>query len=226
MVEGEHMSGDVIINGLIFFAVLLLSLSFHEFGHAWTALQCGDPTAQRLGRVSLNPVVHADPIGSVLLPLIMIFTGAGLIGWAKPVPFDKRNLRHPGRDDILISAAGPIANLVLALAASVAIRLTHDIGTGNAFGAFLATVLPFTVQINVLLAVFNLIPIVPLDGSWILVHLLPRDLGRRYQAFGQQWGFAVLLLLLFTGVAWTWIRTASGIVLPVLSAVAGTPLSR
>jgi Zn-dependent protease len=226
MAEGEHMSGDMIVHGLIFFTVLLLSLSFHEFGHAWTALQCGDPTAQRLGRVSLNPVVHADPVGTVLLPLIMIFTGAGLIGWAKPVPFDARNLRHPGRDDILISAAGPTANLILALAASIVIRFTSSIGTDTALGGFLATVLPFTVQINVLLAVFNLIPIVPLDGSWILVHLLPRDLGRRYQAFGEQWGFAVLLLLLFTGVAWTWIRMASGIVLPFLSAVAGTPLSR
>lgn len=221
------MSGDMIVNGLIFFTVLLLSLSFHEFGHAWTALQCGDPTAQRLGRVSLNPMVHADPMGTVVLPLIMIFTGAGLIGWAKPVPFDPRNLRHPGRDDILISAAGPVANLVLALAAAIAIRVTHgSIGTDNAVGAFLATVLPFTVQINVLLAVFNLIPIMPLDGSWILVHLLPRDIGRRYQAFGEQWGFVVLLLLLFTGKVWVWIQAASGFVLPVLSAVAGTPVSR
>jgi len=219
------MSSEMILNGLIFYAVLLLSLSFHEFGHAWTALQCGDPTAQRLGRVSLNPVVHADPIGTVLLPLVMIFSGSGLIGWAKPVPFDPRNLRRPGRDDILISAAGPMANLVLALVAAVAIRLTHGvIGADNAVGSFLATVLPFAVRINVLLAVFNLIPIVPLDGSWILVHLLPRDLGQRYQRFGQQWGFALLLVLLFTGVAWTWIRTASGFVLPVLSAVAGRPL--
>ena len=221
------MSADMIVNGLIFYAVLLLSLSFHEFGHAWTALQCGDPTAQRLGRVSLNPIVHADLVGSVLLPLVMIFGGAGLIGWAKPVPFDPRNLRRPGRDDILISAAGPLANLLLALVGALLIRVTHDaMGSGNATGAFLGTVLPFMVQINVLLAVFNLIPIVPLDGSWILVHLLPRDIGRRYQAFGEQWGFALLLVLLFTGVAWTWIRTASGFVLPVLSAVAGVPLSR
>jgi Zn-dependent protease len=213
-----------IVDGLIFFAVLLLSLSFHEFGHAWTALRCGDPTAQRLGRVSLNPLVHADPIGTVLLPLIMIFSGSGLIGWAKPVPFDPRNLRRPGLDDILISAAGPLANLVLALAASVAIRLTHSLGTDHAVGAFLATVLPFTVRINVLLAVFNLIPVVPLDGSWILVHLLPKEIGQRYRAFGEQWGFALLLLLLFTGVAWTWIRAASSVVLPVLSAVAGVTL--
>jgi len=218
------MAAETVINGLIYFAVLLLSLSFHEFGHAWTALRCGDPTAQRLGRVSLNPLVHADPVGTVILPLFMIFSGSGLIGWAKPVPFDPRNLRHPGRDDILISAAGPIANLILALAGAVIIRMTHGLGADNAVGGFLATVLPFMVRINVLLAVFNLIPVVPLDGSWILVHLLPREIGQRYRAFGEQWGFALLLVLLFTGVAWTWIRMASGVVLPVLSAIAGAPL--
>jgi len=218
------MSAEMIVNGLIYFAVLLLSLSFHEFGHAWTALRCGDPTAQRLGRVSLNPIVHADPVGTVLLPLIMIFSGSGLIGWAKPVPFDPRNLRHPGRDDILISAAGPAANLLLALLGAMLIRLTQGFGAEGAVGAFFSTVLPFTVRINVLLAVFNLIPIVPLDGSWILVHLLPKDIGQRYRAFGEQWGFALLLVLLFTGVAWTWIRAASGVVLPILSAIAGTPL--
>ena len=218
------MSPELILNGLIYFAVLLLSLSFHEFGHAWTALRCGDPTAQRLGRVSLNPVVHADPVGTVLLPLIMIFTGTGLIGWAKPVPFDPRNLRNPGRDDILISAAGPAANIVLAIAGALAIRLTHGVGDDHALGAFLTTVLPFTVRINVLLAVFNLIPVVPLDGSWIVVHLLPKEIGQRYRAFGEQWGFALLLVLLFTGVAWKWIGAASGLVLPLLSAIAGTSL--
>ena len=219
------MSAEMILNNLIYFAVLLLSLSFHEFGHAWTALRCGDRTAQRLGRVSLNPLVHADPVGTVLLPLIMIFSGSGLIGWAKPVPFDPRNLRHPGRDDILISAAGPVANLLLALAGAFVMRLTHSsMGADTAVGAVLSTVLPFTVRINVLLAVFNLIPVVPLDGSWILVHLLPKELGQRYRTFGEQWGFALLLVLLFTGVAWTWIRAASGVVLPLLSAIAGTPL--
>ena len=220
------MPPELILTKLTFFAVLLLSLSFHEFGHAWTALQCGDPTAQRLGRVSLNPMVHADMVGTIILPLVMIFSGAGLIGWAKPVPFDPRNLRRPGRDDIPISIAGPTANIILAFAAALLMRFTQGVGADNVIGAFLHLVLPFTVQINVLLAVFNLIPIVPLDGSWIVVHLLPKELGRRYQAFGQQWGFALLMLMLFTGVAWTWIRTASGFILPILGAVAGAPLGR
>jgi Zn-dependent protease len=220
------MSPEWILEKLTYFAVLLLSLSFHEFGHAWTALQCGDPTAQRLGRVSLNPMVHADMVGTIILPLVMIFSGAGLIGWAKPVPCDPRNLRRPGRDDILISLAGPVANIILAFAAALMMRFTQGVGADNAIGAFLHLVLPFTVWINVLLAVFNLIPIVPLDGSWVVVHLLPKELGRRYQSFGQQWGFALLMLMLFTGVAWTWIRAASGVIMPILGAVAGVSFGR
>lgn len=206
-------------SGLLLYAILLISLTFHEFGHAWTALQCGDDTAQRLGRVTLNPVAHADLIGTVIFPLMQIFSGVPLIGWAKPVPFDPRNLRHPRRDDILISGAGPAANLVLAVIGAVLLRFL-EASIPAAVGPLVALI-----RINVLLAVFNLIPITPLDGSWILYHVLPRDLASQYRAFGARWGFVVLLVLLFTGAAWTWIRAASALVFPVLEGISGFRLA-
>jgi len=207
---------DSLSQGLMLYAILLVSLTFHEFGHAWTALRCGDDTAQRLGRVTLNPLAHADLIGTVIFPLVQIFAGVPLIGWAKPVPFDPRKLRHPKRDDILISAAGPIANVILAVCGAILLRV---FGFEPLQGA-----LVWLIRINILLAVFNLIPIVPLDGSWILYHVLPPDLAARYQSFGARWGFAVLLLLVYTGATWRWVRAASSVLFPVLETISGVRL--
>ena len=202
--------------GLLLYAILLLSLTFHEFGHAWTALRCGDDTAQRLGRVTMNPLAHADLIGTVIFPLVQIFAGVPLIGWAKPVPFDPRKVRHPKRDDMLISSAGPIANVVLAVSGAILLRLIPF--------EVLHEPLVWLIRINILLAVFNMIPIVPLDGSWILYHVLPPDLAARYMAFGAKWGFVVLLVLVYTGVTWQWVRAASSVVFPVLESISGVRL--
>lgn len=216
-----------VYDGLLQYAVLLFSLVFHEFGHAWTALRCGDPTAKMLGRVTLNPLAHADPIGTVLFPLLQIFSGVPLIGWARPVPFDPRNLRHPKRDDILISGAGPGFNLILAFAAALVWRLNaaflgpESTGLGGRLYAFLGEILPLVIQINVLLALFNLIPMPPLDGSWIAYHLLPRHLAEPYRAFGMRWGFLVVLALVYTGVARTFLRFGFSILGPMLASVAG-----
>jgi Zn-dependent protease len=221
------MPSETLFLGVLQFAVLLFSLVFHEFGHAWTALRCGDPTAKLLGRVTLNPMAHADPLGTILFPLLQIFTHVPLIGWAKPVPFNPANLRHPGRDDMLISAAGPGFNIILALAAAALWRLGDFLLGGQAEGfghttwVFLQLVLPVFMQINILLAVFNLIPFPPLDGSWIVYHLLPRGLAERYRAFGAQWGFVAVLLLLFTGVARTFIGAGYAVFSPILRAIAG-----
>src|SRR5436190_6387679 len=116
------MSSDVFFL-IIQFLVLLLSLSIHESAHAWTADTLGDPTARMLGRVSLNPIVHADPIGTILFPLIAMVSNAPLIGWAKPVPVNPRNLGHPRRDYVFVAAAGPVSNLLMALAAAMVLRL-------------------------------------------------------------------------------------------------------
>jgi Zn-dependent protease len=221
------MQPEMIYMGVLQYLVLLFSLVFHEFGHAWTALRCGDPTAKYLGRVTLNPIAHADPVGTVLFPLVQIFTHVPLIGWARPVPFNPANLRNPRRDDVLISAAGPGFNLILALCAAVLSRVsllalgTQEVGFGRTTLDFLRLVLPMFMYINVMLAFFNLIPFPPLDGSWIAYRLLPRGLAERYRTFGTQWGMLAVLLLMLTGIAGTFVRAGWHTFGPVLLAIAG-----
>lgn len=179
--------------------VLIFSLSIHEAAHAWSASQLGDDTAKRLGRVTLNPVVHVDPIGTLLLPLVAMLSGAPLIGWAKPTPVNTRNLRHPRRDHILVTAAGPISNMVIALAAAAALRAGAP--AGNWFGMLLVEAL----TLNVLLAVFNMLPIPPLDGGQILMGLLPPRVAMQLR-FLYEYGFLILMGLLVTGVLWALIE--------------------
>ncbi len=175
--------------------VLIFSLTVHEAAHAWSASQLGDDTAKRLGRVSLNPVVHVDPIGTLLLPLLAMVSGAPLIGWAKPTPVNTRNLRRPRRDSILVTAAGPISNLLIAFTAAAAIRV------GAVEGGNWLDLLDKTLTLNVLLAVFNMLPIPPLDGGQIMMALLPPLVAMKL-AFMYQYGFLILMGLLMTGVLW------------------------
>ena len=178
---------------VIAFLVLLFSLSVHEAAHAWSASRLGDDTAKRQGRVTLNPVVHADPIGTLLLPLIAMVSGAPVIGWAKPTPVNTRNLREPRRDHILVTAAGPISNLLIAFAAAAAMRV------GLAGGGWFDLLIGEALTLNVMLAVFNMLPIPPLDGGQILMALLPRSVAMRL-GFLYEYGFLILMGLLVTGV--------------------------
>jgi Zn-dependent protease len=185
---------------VIAFIVLLFSLTVHEMAHAWTADRLGDPTARQLGRVSMNPLVHADPIGTVLFPLIALITNFPIIGWAKPVPVSVRHLSHPRRDFMIVAAAGPASNLAMAIAASLALRLVpvspFVIGEPN-LSAPIAQLLTLAVRLNVLLAVFNMLPIPPLDGGNVLSGLLPRPLARVFDQI-RPYGFLLLYALLFT----------------------------
>jgi Zn-dependent protease len=183
------------------FGVLLISLTIHEAAHAWTADRLGDPTARALGRVSLNPLVHIDWIGTVLLPIIAAVSNLPLIGWAKPVPVNIRNLRHPRRDFMFVAAAGPISNLLQAVVAAVLLRLAIGaVDPANVYASPAVTALFLAVQINLLLAFFNLIPVPPLDGGNVLLGLLPPNLAAAYSGL-RQYGFLILYALMLTGVA-------------------------
>lgn len=186
------------------FAVLLFSLTVHEAAHAWSADRLGDPTARTLGRVSLNPAVHVDPIGTVLFPLMAMLTRVPLIGWAKPVPVNILKLHGNWREKyMLIAAAGPASNLVLAVIAALLVRA---IGFGT-FGAVLA----YVVQLNVLLAVFNMIPIPPLDGGNVLAGVLRGPAAEAIDRL-RPYGFIILYALMFMGVL-------SSIVFPIAAAI-------
>lgn len=184
----------------IAFLVLVLSLTIHEAAHAVTADRLGDPTARLLGRVSLNPAVHVDPIGTLLFPLIAMFTGIPLIGWAKPVPVNPTRLgRHWKRKFMVIAAAGPASNIVLALAAAIALRVGPvPGGLGEATLAPLAVFLYRVVGLNVLLAVFNMIPVPPLDGGNVLAGVLRGPVADAYDRL-RPYGFLILYALILTG---------------------------
>jgi Zn-dependent protease len=182
------------------FGVLLISLTIHEAAHALTADRLGDPTARRLGRVSLNPLVHIDLFGTVILPLVAMISRLPIIGWAKPVPVDTRNLRHPQRDFAIVAAAGPISNLLQAIVAAMLYRVLSAAGGAGNSVALVLGILYYYVQINLLLAFFNLIPVPPLDGGNVLLGLLPPRLAYRYAQL-RQYGFLILYALLLTGVA-------------------------
>jgi Zn-dependent protease len=173
--------------------VLLFSVIVHEVAHGYIALLNGDPTARVMGRITLNPGPHIDPIGTVILPLLLLLSHAGILfGWAKPVPVNSLNYRHYRWGEITVSAAGPLSNLALAVIFSYLLRL----GMGNMGLMKLAF---FGVSINIFLALFNLIPIPPLDGSHILAILLPPKAARMY-SYLEPVGFVLILALFYTGL--------------------------
>ncbi len=173
---------------------MLGSLTVHEAAHAWSADRLGDPTARLLGRLSLNPVVHIDLIGTIIMPLIAVISGFPILGWAKPVPVNISRLRNPRRDFMLVAAAGPASNLLLALMAAIAIRFTMgDVGLSS------EQPLVRFVLINVFLAVFNLVPVPPLDGGNVLAGLLPPAAADVFVRL-RPYGFLVLYALILTDV--------------------------
>ena len=190
-------------------AVLILSLTVHEAAHAWAANRLGDPTARLLGRLSFNPLVHIDPVGTVVFPLVAITTGLPLIGWAKPVPVDFRNLRAPRRDFALIAAAGPASNLLMALAGAVVFALLRG---GDGELGLAAYGIGMFVVLNVLLAVFNMFPIPPLDGGNVLMGVLPPSLSAVIDRI-RPYGIFMLYALMLSGVLFRVVRPVQSFIL-------------
>ena len=212
--------------------VFLFAISFHESAHAWMANRCGDPTARMLGRISLNPIKHIDPIGTVVLPLFAMLTGIPVLGWAKPTPVDPRNFRNQVRDDILTAIVGPISNFVVAGGALVVLLL---IALTSQVGSAIVNIIPYVypnhlevlaaqtnsllmptslllydlMVINIVLAVFNLIPVPPLDGSHVLRHFLPAPMLRAYDTVG--WLGLIALVYLAPGLLWHLISPVRGV---------------
>lgn len=202
---------------LIGLSILLISLTFHEAAHAWSADRLGDATARRLGRVSLNPAVHIDPIGTIVFPLIAIVTNLPLIGWAKPVPVSVAQLGENWRQKFMvIAAAGPASNIVLAVIAAVLIRIVGGVAVGaddsvttlGQIGAVLETF----IFVNVLLAVFNMIPVPPLDGGNVLSGLLTGPMADAFDRL-RPFGFLILYGLMLTGMLSTLISPPANFLL-------------
>jgi Zn-dependent protease len=190
---------------IVWFVIFLLSLTVHECAHAWAAEKSGDPTGRYLGRITLNPIPHIDIFGTVIFPLVAITTGGWMFGWAKPVPFNPVNLRDRRWGEIFIAMAGPLSNVLLVILFFVLFKVifgssmqpTNPFGEmGQPIGMMLIT----GIRLNVVLAVFNLIPIPPLDGSHVMRNLLPDSLAESYAQIPEWAGFILLFVLIYLGV--------------------------
>ncbi|MDD5617870.1 MAG: site-2 protease family protein [Candidatus Omnitrophica bacterium] len=180
--------------GVLFsIALFFLAVVIHEFAHGWVAYKLGDPTAKHSGRLTLNPLAHIDPVGTIILPLFLIITHSPILfGWAKPVPVNFLRLNHPKKDMIWVGLAGPIANILVAVIISILIKL--DI----AFMPIL--ILRYFLILNLFLAVFNLMPIPPLDGSRVVLGMLPsNNLAFKYMQL-EQFGFIIIVIMLYLGI--------------------------
>jgi len=185
--------------------VLLFAITVHEAAHGWAALKLGDPTAYNLGRVTFNPLAHIDPIGTIIFPLMLIVMRAPfLFGWAKPVPVNPLNLRNPRRDNLLISAAGPLSNLTVAFLAYIGIIILKFLDPNlfvsrERFSYLILLILYNAIILNVILAVFNLIPVPPLDGSGVLMGFLSDKSAQKYEQI-RPYGMIIIIVLWMTGV--------------------------
>ncbi len=191
---------NILITVLVYAIPVIFAITLHEAAHGYVARMFGDNTAYMMGRVTLNPAKHIDPIGTVVLPLATLALSGFMFGWAKPVPVNFGQLRNPRRDSILVAAAGPGVNVVQAIAWAAIMRVLLETVSGpSSIGQFWAEVATAGITMNVMFAVLNLFPMLPLDGGRIVANLLPPKLGYAYSRT-EPYGLIILLLLMVTGV--------------------------
>lgn len=198
---------------------VLLAIILHEIAHGWVAKQLGDSTASELGRLSLNPLKHIDIVGTIIVPIVLILSVGIAIGWAKPVPINWQNLHNPRRDMALVAIAGPIANLIMAIAWGFCLKLA-TLFPNNEILQPLIYMAQIGILINVLLLVFNLLPIPPLDGGRVAVGLLPYTWAK-YLSFIEPYGFFIIVGLLLSGVLWFLIQPLQQFVYKLVSIITG-----
>ena len=192
------------LTAIVIIIALILSIVLHEVAHGYAANWLGDPTARLSGRLNLNPLVHIDPLGSVIIPALLFLSNAGILfGWAKPVPYNPYNLRNQRWGEAIVAAAGPLTNILLALIFATLIRMAIPLGLSSSF----IELASYIVFINILLAFFNLIPIPPLDGSKILESVLPYNLQMKYRVFGEtfaRFGLIGTFIFIFIFITLLW----------------------
>ena len=201
---------DLISTLFVFVIPVIFAVTVHEVAHGWVASQFGDQTARSMGRLTLNPIKHIDPVGTIVVPVIMYFTSGFIFGWAKPVPINWRNLGHPRRDMAIVAIAGPAANLLMllfwAMSAKVIMLLGND---SNHLAQLLFIMCSIGITINIVLMILNLFPVLPLDGGRVLTSMLPPNLAISFSRM-EPYGLIILVVLLLSGVLWK-------ILLPVIS---------
>jgi Zn-dependent protease len=201
---------------------LVIAIVFHEVAHGLVARQFGDPTAERMGRLTLNPIKHVDPVGTLILPMILAVAQAPIFGWAKPVPVRADRMRNPRRDMILVALAGPGMNLLLAVVATAILAIGLAMGAGDPMtpGGFIASNALNFLLINLFLAVFNLIPLPPFDGGHVVEGLLPRPLATRFHGLGR-FSLPILFgLLLILPAIWPEANIVARAVSPIVNGIA------
>ena len=219
------MDSNIIYQIAVWLVPLIIAIVFHEVAHGLVARKLGDTTAERKGRLTLNPIRHIDPFGTVILPMLLAISHAPVFGWAKPVPVNYRRLRNPRRDMVLVALAGPGMNLLLALAGTALLAVTVMISGGeqtDGTAIVAANALNF-VLINLFLAVFNLIPVPPFDGGHVVEGLLPRKAARQFRRIGR-YSLLVLMILLLVLPA-LGVDIVGQIVSPIVDTIASALLA-